>query len=188
MFVGIMSTRKNLQTRGMAAVDTWIPSINGDVKFFCAGNSSISDSSVIDLPLKEEEDTYPPQRKSFMMLHYMYENLTDNYEWFIRADDDVYIVGDKLIAFLASLDSGVLYYIGQAAFGRKHEKGKLGLSQDMPYCMGGPGVILSRSTLATLGPHIDECMQDVYTDHEDTELGRCIHKFVESSCIDLEQV
>ena len=78
--------------------------------------------------------------------------------------------------------------MGQSVFGRKHEKGKLGLIQDMPYSMGGPGVILSWSTLATLCPHIDECMQAVYTDHEDTELGRCIHKFVKSSCLDLEQV
>ena len=192
IFAGIMTTRNNLGTRALAASSTWVQDMHGDVRFFCGMtcNDSNATSSVklTILPLTLKEDTYPPQRKSFMMLRYMYENHLNEYEWFLRADDDLFVNSDKLAAFLSSLNSSKLYFIGSPGFGKKHEKGKLGLSKNKAYCMGGPGIVLSRSTLAVMGPHINYCMNHLYTAHEDTELARCIYKFVNISCIRVKQV
>lgn len=69
-----------------------------------------------DLPLvalKGVDDRYPPQKKSFMMLHYMYEHFIDKFEWFARADDDVFIRTDKLEKFLRSIDSSKPQFIGK---------------------------------------------------------------------------
>lgn len=59
------------------------------------------------------DDRYPPQKKSFMMLHYMYEHFIDKFEWFLRADDDVFIKPDKLEKFLRRIDSSKAQFIGE---------------------------------------------------------------------------
>ena len=116
------------------------------------------------------------------MLKYMHDFYLDQFEWFVRADDDVYIKGEKLAKFLASINSSELHYIGQSGEGRAREKGKLGLSDSKTYCMGGPGVIMSRATLAKVAPNISYCLKNLYTSHEDTELGRCVSQFTNVSC------
>lgn len=73
-------------------------------------------STFADLPvvaLNGVDDRYPPQKKSFMMLHYMYEHYIDKFEWFLRADDDVFIKPDKLEKFLRRVDSTKAQFIGK---------------------------------------------------------------------------
>lgn len=82
-----------------------------------------------------------------MMLHYMYEHYIDRFEWFARADDDVFVRTDKLEQFLRSIDSSKPQFIGQAGRGNSEEFGLLSLEFDENFCMGGPGVIMSRETL-----------------------------------------
>lgn len=65
------------------------------------------------MPLRGVDDSYPPQKKSFMMLKYMHDHYLDKYEWFMRADDDVYIKGDLLESFLRSLNSSEPLFLGQ---------------------------------------------------------------------------
>lgn len=62
--------------------------------------------------LKDVDDRYPPQKKSFRMLYYMYEHYINHFEWFVRADDDVYINTRKLERFLRSIDSTKPQFIG----------------------------------------------------------------------------
>jgi Fringe-like len=50
-----------------------------------------------------------------MMLHYMYEHYIDKFEWFLRADDDVFIKPDKLEKFLRRVDSTKAQFIGKYA-------------------------------------------------------------------------
>ncbi len=66
--------------------------------------------------------------------------------------------------------------------GTKEEYGKLALGENENFCMGGPGIILSRETLARFTPHIKKCLKNFYTYHEDVELGRCVHKYANTSC------
>jgi len=51
------------------------------------------------------DDSYPPQRKSFAMLRYMYDHYRDQFRFFMRADDDVYVHGYVLRSFLHSINS-----------------------------------------------------------------------------------
>ena len=50
--------------------------------------------------------------------------------------------------------------------------GKLGLAG--AFCMGGPGVIMSRDVVLGVAPGLRDCLGVTVTGHEDTELGRCI--------------
>jgi len=56
------------------------------------------------------------------------------------------------------------------------------LGENENFCMGGPGIIISRETLARFTPHIKKCLKNFYTYHEDVELGRCVHKYANTSC------
>lgn len=180
IFVGVMTAEKFLDNRAKAVHETWGSLLPGALAFFSSSNSRRSSLPVVSL--KGVDDSYPPQRKSMMMLKYMHDNYINDYEWFMRCDDDVYVRTDKLETFLRTLNSTEDLYIGQAGTGRQDEKGMLGLGWGDNFCMGGPGVILSRSTLRKVVPYVEYCLQHLVTSHEDVEVGRCIKMFVGVSC------
>ncbi|XP_061878382.1 chondroitin sulfate synthase 1 [Entelurus aequoreus] len=182
LFVGVMTAQKYLNNRAVAAHRTWAQSIPGRVEFFSSEGSDTS----IPIPivaLKNVDDSYPPQKKSFMMLKYMHDHYLDKYEWFMRADDDVYIKSDKLENFLRSLNSSEALFLGQTGMGARDELGKLALEPGENFCMGGPGVIMSREVLRRMVPHIRQCLQEMYTTHEDVEVGRCVRRFAGVQCV-----
>ncbi|XP_030740341.2 chondroitin sulfate synthase 1 [Echinops telfairi] len=182
LFVGVMTAQKYLQTRALAAYRTWSKTIPGKVEFFSSEGSDTSIPIPI-VPLQGVDDSYPPQKKSFMMLKYMHDHYLDKYEWFMRADDDVYIKGDRLENFLRSLNSSEPLFLGQTGLGTTEEMGKLALEPGENFCMGGPGVIMSREVLRRMVPHIGRCLREMYTTHEDVEVGRCVRRFAGVQCV-----
>jgi chondroitin sulfate synthase len=97
LFVGVMTAQKYLATRARAVYETWGREIPGRIAFFTSA-TSVPPSNRPDLPivrLRGVDDSYPPQKKSFLMLQYMWERYGDRYEWFLRADDDVYVRPDR---------------------------------------------------------------------------------------------
>ncbi|KAM9841308.1 chondroitin sulfate synthase 3 [Aulostomus maculatus] len=185
LFVGVMTAKKYLSTRAVAAYRTWARSIPGKVEFFSsAGSGSVH--VPVPLPvvsLAGVDDSYPPQKKSFMMLKYIHDHYLDKYEWFMRADDDVYIRGEKLELFLRSLNSSKPLYLGQTGLGMAEELGRLALEPGENFCMGGPGMIFSREVLRRMVPHISTCLREMYTTHEDVEVGRCVRRFGGTQCV-----
>ncbi|XP_023669690.2 chondroitin sulfate synthase 1 [Paramormyrops kingsleyae] len=182
LFIGVMTAQKYLKSRAVAAHRTWAQTIPGKVEFFSSEGSDTS----IPIPivtLKNVDDSYPPQKKSFMMLKYMHDHYLEQFEWFMRADDDVYVKGDRLEAFLRSLNSSEAIYLGQTGMGARDELGKLALEPGENFCMGGPGVIMSREVLRRMAPHIRQCLQEMYTTHEDVEVGRCVRRFAGVQCV-----
>ncbi|XP_060565018.1 chondroitin sulfate synthase 1-like [Ruditapes philippinarum] len=181
IFIGIMTAKKYLDSRVVAAYRTWAQSVNGEVMFFSSENSE-SSYDVPVVSLKNVDDSYPPQKKSFAMLKYMSEHYLDKYEWFMRADDDIFIKGDKLEQFLRSINSSKPQYIGQAGVGTKEEIGLLNLGSTDNYCMGGTGMVFSHETLRLLKPHLKFCVGNLYSTHEDVEIGRCVRKAAGIPC------
>lgn len=184
LFVGVMTAQKYLDTRAKAVYETWGKELPGKIAFFSSESSTIPENcpDLPLVPLPRVDDTYPPQKKSFMMLEYIWSNFGDRFEWFLRADDDVYVRTDRLEKLLRSVDSRRAMYIGQAGRGNSEEFGLLSLEYDENFCMGGPGVVLSRETLGRIVPHIKYCLRHLYTNHEDVELGRCVKKYAGIPC------
>ena len=182
IFVGVMTAETFLQTRAQAVFDTWGRNVAGKLTFFSSQTHQKSKLPVISLP--EVDDSYPPLKKSLMMVKYMHDYYIDDYEWFMRADDDVYIRNDKLVRLLNSFNSSDDIYLGQAGTGAKKERGMLNLLPGENYCMGGPGVVFSRSVLKKVAPHIEHCLLQAPKSHmhEDIELGRCVKRYVGISC------
>ena len=160
LFVGIVTAKKYLETRAKGIWNTWGRGSEAfDVKFY----SSPSDNPSVKLPivtLSDVNDTvYPPQKKVYRMLYHMYKYHLDQYDFFMRSDDDVYVRMDLLLNLLGTMNPAQDIYMGSPGFGRKEDLERIQLTVQEHYCMGGPGVFFSRSALRKLGPHLDKCLQ-----------------------------
>ena len=141
LFVGVITAEQIVETRAKAVYDTWGKNVPDTLTFFSSGETGITlGLPVITLP--SVDDTYPPLKKSLMMIKYMHDFHIDEYEWFMRADDDVYIRNDRLVEFLHSLNSSDDIHLGHAGIAAKEELGMLNMNPGDNYCIGGPGVIL----------------------------------------------
>lgn len=87
-----------------------------------------------------------------------------------------------LLSALNALKKGLCCFTCQAGLGNKEEFGQLSLSSEENFCMGGPGMVLSRETLVRTVPHISYCVKNLLTTHEDVEVGRCINRFADVTC------
>lgn len=190
LLVGILTTEENIDSLVLAINNTWAPLLpkvifftpySRDVEFYEKYNK------VLGLPIVQladvEEDTLSKTKLSFRMLKYMHEHYGNNFEWFMRVEDSLYLKPDKLVEFLNSVNSSKDMYIGRPG---SFEENGVQFGEDIyshkRYCLGGTGAILSRSTLSKLVPHLDNCFEDTITEQEDVELGRCIYKNIGLQC------
>lgn len=151
------------------------------LEFFSAPSKYRHGLAVVNLP--DVDDSYPPQKKVYRMLKYMHDHYIDKFNWFMRADDDVYVRVPELLQFLSNLDPSEDLYIGSPGMGKKEDLQRIKLMEHERYCMGGPGVILSRSLLKKLVDHLEDCLQNVVVSwNEDLELGRCISRRLGVQC------
>ena len=117
-----------------------------------------------------------------MMLKFLHDHYLERFEWFMRTDDDLYIRTEALERLLRRLNSSHAHFLGQAGLGNKAEFGTLALRADENFCMGGPGMVMSRETLRRLAPHIGRCLRHLGSTHEDVEVGRCVRRAANVSC------
>ena len=160
LYIGVISSAKYLPSRAVGIHRTWGKDITPDMHFYSAPpeDPSLHYLPVVTLP--DINDTqYPPQKKVYRTLKYMADNYLDKYDFFIRSDDDVYYRMDKLRHLLEGVNPAQDIYMGCPGFGKEHDKERLKLEKHEHYCMGGPGVIFSRSALRKLAPHLETCLQ-----------------------------
>ena len=122
---------------------------------------------VIKLNVTEGYDNlWDKTKKAFQ---YVYQNHYMEYDWFLKADDDTYIVVENLRFLLKEFDTK-----NPVFFGRKFKP-----FTDQGYFSGGAGYVLSKEALrrfvlnGTNNPDI--CRQDS-GGAEDVEIGKCMEK------------
>jgi hypothetical protein len=180
LFVGVVTAKNYLPTRAKAIYESWGADA-AKLMFFSSSGSTSQELPVVSLP--DVDDTYPPQKKVFRMLKYMHDHYIDEYEWFMRADDDVYVRVERLVQFLDKIDTSKPIYLGQPGFGRPEDRKRLSLHDGEVYCMGGPGVLMNRALLRKLAPWIEDCIaHTVVSWNEDVEIGRCVSRRAGQQC------
>ena len=85
------------------------------------------------------------------MMRYVSDRHGTDYEWFLRLDDDAYVHIENLESLLRKIDASQALYVGSPGFGKHNEDF---IEDNMVYCMGGPGIVLSKETLASLSPKL----------------------------------
>ena len=162
LYVAMMSAAKYLDNRALAAANTWAADSqtwykhsNTRIEIFAATEGTIGNVNIVKLP-GVADNVYPPQRKSFSMLRHLAEHHIEDYDWFMRLDDDAYISWPILEKLLRRLDPSEMLYIGSPGFGKDDEDY---VEEEMTYCMGGPGIVMSRELLRALSPHLPGCLK-----------------------------
>ena len=109
-----------------------------------------------------------------LMFRHVYEHYLNDYDWFLKADDDTYVIVENLRFLLSFHNPDVAGYLGYH-FKRQMAQG---------YMSGGAGYVISRQGLKKMVEEAfkeNVCAVDGYD--EDLEIGKClqmagVHPFV----------
>ncbi|XP_041363539.1 glycoprotein-N-acetylgalactosamine 3-beta-galactosyltransferase 1-like [Gigantopelta aegis] len=158
----IMTSPKNLDTRAVHVRNTWGKRCN-KLLFF----SSETNTTFPTIGLNVTEGRNHLTAKTIGAFRYVYEHFYDEADWFMKADDDTYVIVENLRYFLSDHNTSQPVY-----FGHKFKK-----MVKQGYFSGGAGYVLSRQALKTFvekGSNTTICKQDGGA--EDAEIGKCMSK------------
>ncbi|KAK6189790.1 hypothetical protein SNE40_001783 [Patella caerulea] len=156
----IMTSPKTLYKKCKAVKETWGKRCN-KVLFF----SSQTDANFPAIGLNVSEGRQHLTEKTMMAFTYIYHNHLNDADWFMKADDDTYVIVENLRYFLSSKNSSLPVYYGHWF--------KPFLKQG--YYSGGAGYVLSKEALRRFGKFSNKsCVKAGH--YEDVDLGRCMDK------------
>ncbi|XP_037827389.1 LOW QUALITY PROTEIN: glycoprotein-N-acetylgalactosamine 3-beta-galactosyltransferase 1-like [Lucilia sericata] len=128
--------------------------------------SSKEDNDLPTIKLDVEEGRENLWNKTRLALKYIYDHHIDDAEWFLKADDDTYVIMENLRYFLYQYPPEAAIYFG-AKFKRFVKQG---------YMSGGAGYVLSREALKKFATEAyddpDKCGESY--EAEDVQLGMCL--------------
>ncbi|MEQ2292376.1 Glycoprotein-N-acetylgalactosamine 3-beta-galactosyltransferase 1-A [Ameca splendens] len=157
----VMTGPYNLQSRARHVRATWGRHCN--IVLFM---SSVEDPSFPTVGLGTKEGRDQLFWKTIRAFHYVYEHHVNDADWFLKADDDTFVVVDNLRWLLSNKTPEEPIYFGK----RFKPYTKQG------YMSGGAGYVLSKEALRRFveGFRTKACMHT--TPVEDLALGQCLEK------------
>ncbi|CAH1801155.1 unnamed protein product [Owenia fusiformis] len=171
IFCWMLTTPENLNTKAKAVRDTW--STRCDGRLFVTSDFTDDQFPVLGLGVPEGRDYL--SAKSFTTFKYAYANYLNTFDWFLKADDDTYVIMENLRHFLMSYKPSEALYFGQYI----PTNGVNGLPCKQGYSSGGAGYVLSREALrrmeeigATDTKY--QCSTAPVTGFEDADVGICL--------------
>lgn len=155
----VMTSPHNLDSKAVHVKNTWGKRCNTLLFMSSVWNDSFP---TIGLNVSEGRDHLTG--KSMQAFRYVYEHHLDDADWFMKADDDTYVIVENLRYFLSTYNTEEAVF-----FGHTFQQG---------YASGGGGYILSKEALrrlVTFGTNSTVCRQDGGA--EDKEVGKCLRNF-----------
>ncbi|VDP10683.1 unnamed protein product [Soboliphyme baturini] len=159
----IMTNPGNHRSKAVHVKATWVTRCNG---YFFA--STAAEPSLPTVKLNTSEGREFLWEKTKLALTYIYETSLDEYDWFMKADDDTYVIVENLRLMLLSYRPEQPIYFG-CRFKPFTKQG---------YMSGGAGYVMSKKALTLFveqGIRNNVC-KDISTGHEDANLGICMEK------------
>lgn len=142
--------------------------------------SNFGNVTVVRLPVA---NTYPPRVLEVRTMEFLSKCINSRNRFMLRMDLDAFVSPAYMSRLLTTFDGGQeLTIMGKAALGVAHEKGKLGLPDGVPFCMGGSTVAYGRGVFEAMRGKWDPCARNPVTLHSDTESQRCIYQAINISC------
>lgn len=157
----VMTGPYNLQSRARHVRATWSRHCN--VVVFMSSEEDL-DFPTVGLGTKEGRDQL--YWKTIRAFHYVYEHHADEADWFLKADDDTFVVVDNLRWILSNHTPEEPIYFGK----RFKPYTKQG------YMSGGAGYVLSKEALKRFVEGFRTKVCSHTTPVEDLALGQCLEK------------
>ncbi|XP_058835583.1 glycoprotein-N-acetylgalactosamine 3-beta-galactosyltransferase 1-like [Topomyia yanbarensis] len=159
----IMTTPANHQSKAIHVKQTWGRRCN---KLLLMSSAEDANLETIVLPVHEgRQSLWNKTREAF---RYVHEHHLNEYDWFLKADDDTYVIMENLRYFLYAYSPHFPIYFGSKFRYPQYVK--------QGYFSGGAGYVLSREALKRF---VEQSLQDPEhcpstLDTEDLEMGRCM--------------
>ncbi|CAJ0579317.1 unnamed protein product, partial [Mesorhabditis spiculigera] len=168
LFCWVMTSSKT-HHRVPAVNETWLPRCDHG-QFYTNAPIEIDGQLADTIPFSTVfaglEDKYENLFfKTIYALHYSYTHISRDFDWYLKADDDTYVVVENLREYLSHLNPNEPHYAGLRLRPKEHGC----------YNSGGAGYVLSREAMrrfdTLLYGNTTLCPDDV---NEDWGLGRCL--------------
>lgn len=157
----IMTGPNNLETKAKHLKATWTRHCN--IVLFM---SSVTDDKFPTIGLDTKEGRDQLYWKTIKAFQYAHDNHLDEADWFLKADDDTYVIVDNLRFLLANYTPDQPIYFGK----RFKPYAKQG------YMSGGAGYVLSKEALKRFVNGFSTKVCSHTTSVEDLALGQCMEK------------
>ncbi|XP_017563486.1 glycoprotein-N-acetylgalactosamine 3-beta-galactosyltransferase 1-A [Pygocentrus nattereri] len=157
----VMTGPSNLQSKARHVKATWSRHCN-TVLFM----SSVEDRSFPTVGLDTGEGRDQLYWKTIRAFHYALKNHGEDADWFLKADDDTFVVVDNLRWILSNHSSEEPIYFGK----RFKPYAKQG------YMSGGAGYVLSKEALRRFVKGFSTKVCTHTTSVEDLAMGQCLEK------------
>ncbi|CAC5365806.1 C1GALT1 [Mytilus coruscus] len=160
----IMTCPNNLHIFAIHVKNTW--GKRCDILLFMSSNP---DKDFPAIGLRTQEGHNHLTDKSMKAWRHVFEHYRDKADWFLKADDDTYVIVENLKYLLKDYNTSEPIFFGQN-FVKPDTK--------QPFNTGGPGYVLSKEALIRLGTrgnNSEECKQD--GEFEDVDVSKCLLKF-----------
>ncbi|CAH0564897.1 unnamed protein product [Brassicogethes aeneus] len=159
----VMTGPKNHEKKAKHVKATWGKRCN-EILFMSSENDT--NLPAVGLPVKDGRDNlWAKTKEAFKYLHN--NNYTDKYDWFLKADDDTYVIVENLRLLLEPYSPNTPIYFGL--------KFKPYVKQG--YMSGGAGYVLSKESVRRFVleaiPNKKLCKQS-NSGAEDVEIGKCL--------------
>lgn len=162
VLVWVMTNPKNLEVKAKVVRDTWGRRANKLIFF-----SSETDKNFPTIGLNVSEGREHLTAKTMQGFRYIYEHHLNDADWFMKADDDTYVIMENLRYFLSGEKNDQPVFFGH------HFKTIV----KQGYYSGGGGYVLSKEALKRFGEKGQDpsiCRQDGGS--EDAEFGKCMER------------
>lgn len=159
-----MTCPNNLHIFAINVKNTW--GKRCDILLFMSSKQD-KDFPAIGLDTQEGRDHLTA--KAMQAWRYVYEHYRDKADWFLKADDDTYVIVENLKYLLKDYITSEPIFFGQSLVEPDIKQ---------PFNSGGPGYVLSKEALIRLGTKgnsSEACKQDGH--FEDVNVSKCLLKF-----------
>ncbi|XP_060618942.2 glycoprotein-N-acetylgalactosamine 3-beta-galactosyltransferase 1-A-like [Anolis sagrei] len=157
----VMTGPKNLETKARHVKATWSRHCN--IVLFM---SSEKDDKFPTVGLDTKEGRDQLYWKTIRAFHYVHQHHLEQADWFLKADDDTFVVVDNLRWLLSNYTPDRPIYFGK----RFRPFAKQG------YMSGGAGYVLSKEALQRFVAGFESKVCSHTTSVEDLALGQCMEK------------
>ena len=141
------------------------------------------DAPVINLSQGvDDEHSHLLHPNTYRLLKYMRDNFIDDFDWFVRTSDNVYVRVEQLTNHLAHLDPNQEQCFGYPPDSGGHQKIDSDMHTEEGCGVGGPVSIFSRGLLKKLGPHLDQCLTNVSSTSKERDMEKCLRERIAFQC------
>ncbi|KHJ90175.1 N-acetyllactosaminide 3-alpha-galactosyltransferase, partial [Oesophagostomum dentatum] len=164
LFCWVQTAKIYHETRALAINETWLSRCDHGELFtsdFFPSDDIPYSTTFAGIP----DSYYNLFYKSRYAFYYIYRHISKNFDWYMKADDDTYVIVEHLKEYLSTLDPNKPYYLGYI----------LKPYLEHGYNAGGAGYVLSRAAVKIFNDQLYDnetlCPDAI---HEDVGIGRCL--------------